>query len=484
MVGAVPTAGGPNHERRHLAGVPPSPLRPRVSCRPAQPACSRQMCSRREPPSWGVQGMASTWVRMVTAVAAVGLVAAACGDDGDGEASDTTTASTEATGAPTEGGLVIGALLPESGALSAIIQSLRVPMDLALEEINGAGGVLGGDVRIAAADDGTDDLTIAQTGWDRLVSSDGVNAVIGPASSTLTEGLMSQIASSDVLACSGSNTAAGLEDLEDNGRYFGLAPNDNLQGPALAEVVVADGHGSVAILVRNDTYGTGFGDAVAEALGDLGVDVPFNEAYDPEGDSFTAETERLAASGADAAVVIGFSTDGGKVVSAMIERGIGPTTLPLYTGDGMQGSSFWEAVGDSPALVQGIKGTAPAAAPEGVEHPFQEQFAATGTDTIFSAYIYDCFTTLALAAEAAGSTDVDAMIEAMGEITSGDTPCVGFAECKELLTAGDSIKVSGASGPLDLNEGGHVTSGAYDIWQYDPAGEPQTLDEPQIIIGR
>ncbi len=263
----------------------------------------------------------SKWMRLLALLAGLALIAAACGDDDD-EATDDTAADDTATddGGDGEEALVIGALLPESGALSSIIGALRTPIDLAVEDINAAGGVLGSDVSIAAADDATDDATQAQAGFDRLVNSEGVQVLLGPASSTLTEGLMDAIANNDVIACSGSNTAASLEDLEDNGHYFGFAPNDNLQGPALAEVVASDGHENVAILARNDTYGVGFAEAVAGALEDAGINIVHNETYDPEATSgYQSDVEALAATDPDAAVIIGFNDDGAAIVSQMIE---------------------------------------------------------------------------------------------------------------------------------------------------------------------
>lgn len=430
------------------------------------------------------------WLKLVAAVGALSLMAAACGDDDDEAEDPGTTEATDGSetteGGGDTGGLTIGVLFPESGSLSAIIGALRTPVDLAIEEINAAGGVLGQDVAIAAADDGTDDTNLARSGLERLVSSDGIDVLLGPASSTLTEALMDDIVAADVVACSGSNTAASLEDLEDEGRYFGFAPNDNLQGPALAEVIAGDGHSSVAILVRNDTYGTGFGDAIAGGLEDSGVEVAIQRAYDPDSSTgYTADVQAVVEAQPDAVALIGFGTDGAQVVSAMIEQGAGPGTLPIYTGDGMQSSTFFEGVNaDDPSAVQGIKGTAPAAAPAGVEHPFAEAYAETGEDTIFSAYYYDCAIATALAAEAAQSTDAADIAEAMAEVTSGGTECKTFAECKELLDAGEDIDYQGASGDLTLNDAGHVVSGAYDVWEYDAEGAPATLDVPQIVIGR
>ena len=51
------------------------------------------------------------------------------------------------------------------------------------------------------------------------------------------------------------------------------APPDSLQGPALAQVVLNDNKHKVAILTRNDSYGTGFGSALEKALKAGGADV-------------------------------------------------------------------------------------------------------------------------------------------------------------------------------------------------------------------
>lgn len=428
------------------------------------------------------------WLKFVSAVGVLSLMAAACGDDDDGDDGSNTTEETDGSSTSerpeSDGTLTVGVLFPESGSLNAIVGALRTPVDMALDEINAAGGVLGNDVDIAAADDGTDDTNLARTGLERLVNSDGINVLLGPASSTLTEALMDDISAADVVACSGSNTAASLEELEDGGRYFGFAPNDNLQGPALAEVISNDGHSRVAILVRNDTYGTGFGNAIEEGLVSSGIEVVHNEAYDPDSSTgYTADVQAVLDSDPDALALIGFGSDGAQVVSELIEQGAGPSVLPIYTGDGMKSSSFWESVNSADAsAVAGIKGTAPAAAPSGVEHPFAAAYAATGQDTIFSAYYYDCTIATALAVEAAQSLDADEVAAAVLEVTSGGTACQTFAECKDLLDAGEDIDYQGASGDLTLNDAGHVVSGAYDVWQYDAEGADATLDVPQIVV--
>jgi ABC-type branched-subunit amino acid transport system substrate-binding protein len=425
------------------------------------------------------------WLRPAAALLSLSLLTAACGDDDDDASGDGATSTTEGR-PPLQGdGLRIGVLFPESGSLSGIVGALRTPVDLALEEINAAGGVLGEEVVLGAADDGSDDTNLATAGFETLVESDGVHVLLGPAGSPLTKALMDRIKDADIVACSGSNTTADLATLDDGGHYFGFAPNDDLQGPALAEVIADDGHESVGILARNDAYGTGFANAVEASLEEAGVEVVLNQPYDPaNATGYRSDVQALVDADPDAAVVIGYGDDGAGMIKEMIGLNVGPADLPIYTGDGMKDSKLFQKVDQAnPAAIAGIKGTAPAASPAGVDHPFAAAYAETGEQTIFSAYYYDCTMVMALAAHKAGSLDAAAIGAAVFDVAMAGTPCKTFAECKALLDEGEDIDYEGASGSLDLSDRGHVTRGAYDVWQYDETGADTTLDVPQVVVG-
>ncbi|HEU5302651.1 MAG TPA: ABC transporter substrate-binding protein [Acidimicrobiia bacterium] len=390
-------------------------------------------------------------------------------------------------GAQGQGPLVIGSLAPETGDLSAIVDSLRTPVSIAVDEINAAGGVFGQDVVFATGDDGTDPEVAAQS-LETLVTSEGAHAVMGPASSGTALGILDKVKTDDVLVCSGSNTSAQLTKdgpKKSGGRYFRTAPPDGLQGPALAELILSDGYSSVGILVRNDSYGVGFGKALAKALKQGGADVVGNVAYDPEGANFDADVQKVADESPDAVVIIGFNDDGAKIVQTMIAKGIGPDAVQIYTADGMQGGSFGETVDPAnPGVVAGIKGTAPSAAPGGVEHPFQAVFAATGIDTIFSAHYYDCTILTALAAVASDSTSAKKMAKAWPKLLRGDNDCNTFADCKALLEDGETIHYRGASSNFDKYGKNEPKEGVYDVWSYDAAAEVATEDaSSQIVIG-
>jgi branched-chain amino acid transport system substrate-binding protein len=248
--------------------------------------------------------------------------------------------------------------------------------------------------------------------------------------------------------------------------------------------VINDNNSKVAILTRNDSYGTGFGDALETALTDGGANVVSNTAYDPNGSDFSSDVGKVKSAGPDAVIVIGFNDDGGKVVKEMIAQGIGPKNMKIYTADGMQGSSFYKGVDASnPAVVQGIKGTAPAAAVNGVNHPFIAAFKKTGVDTIFSSYYYDCTLLLALAAQAAGSDDPAKIKNEVVKVSKDGQACETYKDCLALIKAGKDVNYEGASGPDDLTSIGEPNVGSYDVWAYDAKGAPTNLPGvPQIKI--
>ncbi len=431
-------------------------------------------------------------VAAVAALTALALVASACSSSSKkseskpGSASTTTVAPSSANDRGSiDGVLTLGALLPQSGDLSVIYNSLNTPIAIAVAEINAAGGFNGKPVVVKNADDGTS-ADVASSSLDTLLTTDKADVIIGPAASGTALGIIDKIKTNGVVDCSGSNTSAELSVAGGaaGGYYFRTAPPDSLQGPALAQVVLNDNKHKVAILTRNDSYGTGFGSALETALKAGGADVIVNDAYDPKSADFSADVDKVTNKGADAIVVIGFNDDGGKVLKTMIAKNVGPKDIQIYTADGMQSSSLYKAVDPSnPAVIKGIKGTAPAAAPSGVTSPFLTKFKATGIDTIFSSYYYDCVILVALAAQAAGSDDPAKIKDKMIEVSSGGTKCQTYKACSDLLKAGTDIDYSGASGPVDLTDHHEPGNGVYDVWAYGADGSPANVPNvPQIKI--
>ncbi len=175
--------------------------------------------------------------------------------------------------------------------------------------------------------------------------------------------------------------------------------------------------------------------------------------------------------------------EGGQVLKAMIQNGLGPKDTPIYVTDGLQSSELWKSVDPKDeAVLDGVKGTAPSSAPENGEPGFPDRFAefAPDVDTIYSAHAYDCVMVIALAAEAAKSNAPADIQAQMIPVTLDGTACTSFQECKDLLADGEDIDYNGAAGPLDFVEAGEPGVGTYDVWSFDNKGAVQT--ESQVVV--
>ncbi|MCU0281814.1 MAG: ABC transporter substrate-binding protein, partial [Acidimicrobiia bacterium] len=277
-------------------------------------------------------------MRLSIALLALALLVTACGDDDAG--TTTTGAETTTTGAGRANGILeLGTILPETGDLAVLGPPMIGAVNMAVRDINAAGGVLGNPVAFTARDSGTNE-DIANASADAHLAA-GIDAIVGPASSRISLSVIDKITGSQTLMCSPSNTGSVFTTYDDNGGYYTrTAPPDSLQGQALGDLVTADGYSEVAIIALNDAYGQGFADSVVAQLEANGANVVANVAYDPNGTVFDADVQQLADAAPEAVVLIAFPDTGSVILQAMIEQGIGPAAVQIYLTDGTQGSDL------------------------------------------------------------------------------------------------------------------------------------------------
>lgn len=239
-----------------------------------------------------------------------------------------------------DGQLKIGSLLPETGNLAFLGAPEYAGLEYAISEINAAGGVLGKEVLYSKGDSGDTSTDIASTTADRLIS-EGVDAIVGAASSGVTLTVIDKITAAGITMFSPANTSPALSDYADDNLYFRNAPADGLQGAVVANQIVEDGNASVYILNLDDAYGNGIGAVVKSVLEAAGVEVKGIKAYDPAAASFDAEVAELVAADPDAVVLVSFD-EGSRILRAAVENGIGPTVKNWYGTDGNMGNALGE----------------------------------------------------------------------------------------------------------------------------------------------
>lgn len=239
-----------------------------------------------------------------------------------------------------DGVLTIGSILPQTGSLAFLGPPMFAGFDLAIEDINAAGGVLGQPVVPIPGDSGDATTDTANQTVDRLLSQN-VDAIIGAASSGVSLTVIDKIVGAGVVMFSPANTSKTLSDYPDRGLYFRTAPSDILQGAVLGEVIAGDGHASVVIMARNDSYGTGLVEDSTAALTEAGVEVVDTIIYAEDAQTFDAEVEQIAAADPDAVLLIAFD-EASKILTVMVEQGVGPQDLQIYGTDGFTGNAVGE----------------------------------------------------------------------------------------------------------------------------------------------
>ncbi len=240
-----------------------------------------------------------------------------------------------------DGVLKIGTILPQTGSLAFLGPPEFAGFDLAIKDINDAGGALGKPVEGIKGDSGDATTDTANQTVDRELAQN-VDAIIGAASSGVSLTVIDKITGAGVVEFSPANTSKKLSTYPDKGLYFRTAPSDILQGAVLGQLVAADGNKNVAIIARNDAYGTGLLEDTTSALTQAGAKVVVSKVYDEKAATFDAEVDAVKAAKPDAVILITFD-EGSKILTTMVEKGIGPKDMKVYGCDGNMGNSLGTA---------------------------------------------------------------------------------------------------------------------------------------------
>ncbi|RRQ27686.1 amino acid ABC transporter substrate-binding protein [Rhodococcus sp. Eu-32] len=441
-----------------------------------------------------------TYVRTAAVLSAASLALFGCSssDDsssedsansasGGGSAAAETTVSTDCTpeqatagATPVTTPLVVGTLLPETGTLAFLGPPEVAGVQLAINDVNAAGGVLGQPVQLIPGDSGDTTTDTANVTVDRLLAG-GADVIVGAASSSVSLKVIDKIASAGVVQFSPANTSDQFVCYPDKGQYFRTAPTDVLQAQALSQLIAEDGAQRVSILALNDPYGTGLAQNTVDNLQDAGIpsDQIQKIIYDPNAQSFNAEVDDVKNFAPDAVAVIGFE-ESAKIITRMHEVGIGPSDGTLVYGvDGNMGNALGEAV--AKPLLDTMKGTTPLT---DVGTEFQDRLKALNpalVDFNYSGESYDAVVISALAAEQAKSTAGTDIAANINSVTKDGEKCTSFAQCLPLVQAGTDIDYDGITGALNFSDSGEPATGSYGKLVFGP--ENTLTTGGYIVVG-
>ncbi|MBB3332152.1 branched-chain amino acid transport system substrate-binding protein [Halomonas campaniensis] len=349
------------------------------------------------------------------------------------------------------------------GGFTGGIESLTPPIfdgaQLAVQQVNEQGGILGGQELVIPSGDTTcSDASAASNAADRMVNTEQVTAIVGALCTGATIAAANNAAiPGGVVMVSPASTAPAVSELDDNDLVFRTVPSDAFQGEMLAKLLLDKGIDFVAVTYVNNDYGRGLSDAFSEAFEAGGGTVAENLAHEDNRADYRSELGSLSASGAETLVVLAYAdTSGQTVLRQAYESGM----FTQYVGaDGMVGDSLVEAIGAD--VLDGMIATRPGSPDLPGTDIFNEAAEAAGFDpsAVFAAQAYDAAFLLALAIEQNGSAEREGLSAALRSVSSapGEVILPGeWEKAVELIAAGTEINYEGASGTHEFDENGDV----------------------------
>jgi branched-chain amino acid transport system substrate-binding protein len=325
----------------------------------------------------------------------------------------------------------IGVAGPMTGQYATYGASHKAGAELAMEELNAAGGVNGGEVSISIGDDLGDPkeaVLVAQ----KFIDDSDIVVVDGHQFSGAT------------IAAAGKYQPAGLTmitpsatqpDITEMGDYiWRICMTDAVQGKGLADYSVSTlGLKNVAIMYDNSDYGRGLADAYEEGIKAAGGTVSEKQQYTTGDTDFKAQLTKIKGANPDLLFLSGYYPEGSKIAQQAKELGMdvqmlgsdgyASDELPKLGGaavEGMLVSTFFDYTKDDPAVQKFVDA-------------YKAKYKGANPDW-FVANSYDVVMLAAAAAKKAGSNDRTAINDALGTIGTYE----------------------GISGPITFDENGDV----------------------------
>ena len=339
----------------------------------------------------------------------------------------------------------IGVVLGYTGPIESLTPDMAAGAEMAIAEVSDSGALLGGRQVTAVRGDTTCvDSAAAVAATERLVTAEGIDAIVGGDCSGVTIAMLQSVAKPNgVVMISPSATSPALSTIEDDGLFFRTSPSDARQGEVVADILQDMGIMDAALTYTNNDYGKGLADSIQANVEERGGRITISTPHEDGKGDYSSEVAALAAVGGDILIVAGYLDQGGKgIIQASIDSGAFDR---FFLPDGMIGPALAEAIGPD---LDGSIGTAPGTDSMGAESLRMMVEAAGHEAGPFVSESYDAAALILLAMQAAGSTDsadfkdhVIAVANAPGEqIFPGE-----LAKALEILAAGGDVDYVGAS---------------------------------------
>ena len=244
------------------------------------------------------------------------------------------------------GDIVIGINYEQSGPVASFgIQSVH-GVQMAVDEVNAAGGIFGRQVRYILMDNNSDPMEAYQIAT-RMMIRDNVVGIIGPATSGNFGATIPAAMAHRVPMVTGSATRDNLiYDGAGNLSYFAfrICFRDAYQGTAMATFAFNNkGARRAALIIMVDTdYSVGLAASFRETFTAMGGEIVIEEGYVTDDQHFSPILTRMNATDFDVIFVPGYYNEVSQIIRQAREMGI---TVPILGGDGFDSPRLLEIAG-------------------------------------------------------------------------------------------------------------------------------------------
>ena len=308
--------------------------------------------------------------------------------------------------------IVLGATFPLTGEVASYGQKAKRGIEIALEEINATGGLLGKQVEIDFQDD-KNNKKEAVSIVNKFASIDKYPVVFGSAGSGVSLAICPITNKNKVIQISPISSSTLLS-TQGGDYFFRTVPADDQQAEILAKHVIELGVRKVALVYTNNSWGKPLAEGFKEKFIPSGGQVLVEEGVQENSNDFRTILSKIKQiDGLEAIVSPTYPKEGGVLVRQAKELGL---TLKLFGGDNWGSPEFREIAGNS---AEGVVYTAPAQRTSAAYDDFAKKYEQKYGEApdVFGAYSYDAFMAIARAVQQAQSIETEKIRQALLNLT-------------------------------------------------------------------
>lgn len=363
------------------------------------------------------------------------------------------TGATMCDGPPLEGGMddsgdtvTIGALLPLTGDGASYGEPAENGIELAVEEINAAGGVGGKTLDVVYGDSRFPNTQEAALAMEDLIGQD-VQFVIGATASDSSAAAKQKANEASVIQMSPGSTRPDLTG-PDHGCFFRVIPNDAVQGPQAAQFLYEDlGADELVVMYETTAYGQGLRETFIPAYEGLGGTV-VGEPISWDQDDVTpygSKAEEAVARGTDFIWVPGQAPNVANLIREIRDAGF---TGTVVGSEALENSEVFDVASEAVDGAFFTKASPPADQAQAFADKYEDRWGEQ--PGVFSAYAYDA-----------------TYVAAEGIETVGND---AFA-LRDWLENDAAVSGRVTTDTIQFDQNGDVATGGYNLWVADSGNE-------------